>query len=458
MAKWNRREFLATGGAAAAWATGCASSSKQKPPNLVLILTDQQHIDTISAHGCRYAETPALDSLVRRGTSFRTSYCADPVCSPSRSTIFTGRMPSETDVAANGRPIRREIPNLGQWFSENSDYETVYSGKWHMPRTYQRKIAGFRVLPAGLNGRGMIGDPSVSQACDAFLRNRTSEKPFLLTVSFMQPHDICEWLRLNMDNPSALRYPEIAGELPPLPDNFDYEAIEPQLLRRLRQGNEPYRGQWSKEHWRYYLWCYYRHIELVDGEIGRVLRALEETGKLENTVLLFTSDHGEGMAHHQMVRKGSSYDEASRVPFLISWPGHFPENRLDETSLVSGADILPTLCDCAGIRPPEKMRGRSLRPLLEGRADNARGYVVAEIPIDAGRVVRTDRFKYVTYCGDTVDQLFDMKTDPGETKNLARDSAYAATVADHKRLLVEWEKRLDPAPNQPHADAWWRRA
>jgi len=359
-------------------------------------------------------------------------------------------------VPHNGMHIRRDIPNMGQWFSENSEYETVYAGKWHLPRTYQDKIEGFRVLPGGIGGQGNVGDTSVSRAVEAFLRNRTATRPFLLTASFLQPHDICEWLRLNMKNPDGLRYPELQQELPPLPDNFDYETIEPQALRERRQRNEPAKGGWSKEHWRYYRWSYFRHVEMVDGEIGRILLALEDTGHVRDTVVVFIADHGEGLGHHQMVRKSSPYDEASRVPFLISWPGYFPEGRNDARTLVNGVDVMPTLCDCAGIRPPANMRGRSLRPVLEGKADNSNGYVVTEIPVNIGRVVRSQRYKYVTYAGDTVEQLFDMVSDPGETRNLAADAGHAAALAEHKRLLREWEARLDPAPKLPHADAWWR--
>lgn len=452
----NRRQFLTAGGAAVA-AAGCSSLGETKP-NILFFITDQQHIDTIGARGCTHVRTPAMDYLARRGASFAQSYCPDPVCSPSRSAIFTGRMPSETDVASNGRPIRKDIPNIGQWFSENTDYETIYAGKWHVPRTYQDTIAGFQVLPGGLGGQGNVGDTCVSRACEAFIRNRTETRPFLMVASFMQPHDICEWLRLNMNNPNELRFPEISDALPRLPNNFEYDVIEPELLRRRRQGNEPAKGQWSKQHWRYYLWSYYRHIEMVDGEVGRILQAIQDTGHEDDTVIVFTADHGEGLAHHQMVRKSTSYDEASKVPLLISWPGRFAADRNDLTSPVSGVDLVPTLCDCAGIRPPAGMVGRNLRPLLEGGLAPSDGYIVTEIPINAGRLVRTERYKFITYAGDPVEQLYDMENDPGETANLAGSSDHASVLADHKKLLTDWEARLDPAPKLPNADAWWRRA
>ncbi len=455
MIEVSRRRFLKAVGSLPA--TGACGLTGRATPNILLIITDQQHIDTISALGCRYSRTPAMDELARRGASFHNSYCADPVCSPSRSAIFTGRMPSETDVARNGRPIYRGIPNLGQWFREKSRYETYYAGKWHLPRTYMAEIPGFDVLPGGIGGQGNVGDSCVSRACEDFLWERSSSRPFLLVASFLQPHDICEWLRLNLRDPGALPYPELAPQLPELPPNFDYEPFEPRHLQRLRQSNEPARGQWSAEHWRYYMWSYYRHVEMVDGEVGRILQALEDTGRLSDTLVVFTSDHGEGLARHQMVRKSSSYEEAVKVPFLISWPGELPENRQEPEKLVSGVDIVPTLCDFAGIPPPPNQRGWSLRNALTGKGEHPREMLVVEIPADVGRVVRTPGYKYVTYAGDTLDQFFDMQRDPGETHNLAALSGVAAVIEDHRRLLREWEQMLRPAPNQPHADAWWRR-
>jgi arylsulfatase A-like enzyme len=294
------------------------TSQTKARPNVLFILTDQQHIDSISAGGCAYTRTPAMDSLQHNGVSFAQSYCPDPVCSPSRSAIFSGRMASETGVTSNGRPIRDPIPNLGQWFSANSNYETIYSGKWHVPRTYTSSIPGFKVLPGGISGQGNMGDSCVSRSCEAWLRNRTSSKPFLMVASFLQPHDICEWLRINMQNRDESPFRELQDKLPPLPANFEFDSKEPEHLRRTRQKCEPAKGGWSRQHWRYYMWSYYRHVEMVDGEVGRILQALRETGRERDTLVVFSADHGEGLAHHQMVRKSISYDEATRVP-RVAW-------------------------------------------------------------------------------------------------------------------------------------------
>lgn len=459
----NRRDFIKLGGGAAALlANGTLTrnifagrrSNRPKPKNILLIITDQQHIDTIAAGGCSHVRTPALDRLKTSGISFTQSYSANPVCSPARSSIFTGRTSSETAVYVNGRPIRSDIPNLGQWFSQQTDYETFYAGKWHLPRTYTKNIPGFKVINTGIGGFGYLCDTVMSRACEGFLRNRSKSKPFLLVASFMQPHDICEWLRLNMENTGRLRYPELAAELPELPDNFEFDRNEPEDIRQRRLRNEPAKGKWYKEQWQYYRWSYYRNIEHLDSEVGRILQALEDGGYAKDTLIVLTSDHGEGMGHHQMVRKNSLYDESSKVPLIFSWPGHISKNKTDTTHLASGLDIMPTLCDYAGIKPPKNMRDSSLRSILEGKSVPANRYIVTEVSTNTGRMVRTPSFKYITYKDNPVEQFFDMRGDPGETKNLAKESRYALVLAEHRKMLREWERRLDVPPSVPNANVW----
>ncbi len=326
----SRRNFIKAGAAGIAagnFMTGCGSPSTKitkAKPNILLIITDQHHIDTIAAAGCRHVRTPALDYLVKNGVNFSESYCANPICSPSRSSIFTGRTSSESGVFKNELAIRQDIPSMGDWFRQESDYETIYTGKWHLPATYTTDIPGFTVPLTGLIGQGNFCDTAVSMACEAYIRNRSESKPFLMVASFMQPHDICEWLRLNLQNQPELRYPELMDELPELPPNFLVGANEPETLHKKRAGEEPARGKWSDQHWRYYRWSYYRHIEMVDAEIGRILQALTDTGQDNDTVVIFTADHGEGMGHHKMVRKSSPYAESSKVPCIVTWTGDPP--------------------------------------------------------------------------------------------------------------------------------------
>ena len=276
-----------------------------------------------------------------------------------------------------------------------------------------------------------------------------------MVASFLQPHDICEWLRLNTEMPDKLRYPELADELPGLPDNFEYDTNEPAAIKNKRRGNEGTKGNWTPAHWRYYRWSYYRHIEFVDAEIGRVFSALEDFGYINDTLVILTSDHGEGLAHHQMTRKNTLYDEAAKVPLIISLPGRIAADRTDTTHLVSGLDIVPTICDYASVKSPPRMCGRSLRAILESSSAPWRDYVVSEVSSNTGRMVRTAGYKYITYKDDPVDQLFDMVKDPGEKKNLASLAEYASIVNRHKDLLRQWQGQLEDAPTTPNTDAWW---
>jgi arylsulfatase A-like enzyme len=452
----DRRQFLRLGSAAAAGSLVSlpAFGAGKAKPNVLFIMTDQQHFDTIAAGGCSQTRTPAMDRLVKGGTRFAMSYSANPLCSPARSAMLTGRPTTETGVYMNNLAIRRTMPNMGQWLAQEGGYDCVYAGKWHLPGTHMTHIPGFRVLTTALMGQGNLGDTFTSRACAAYLRNRPKEKPFCMVASFMQPHDICEWLRLNSKHWDKLPYPELRGELPPLPANFNFDTKEPSLIAGRRRGNEGVRNQWSEEQWRYYLWAYYRHVEMVDAEIGRVLDALERNGYGQDTLIVFTADHGEGTAHHQNTRKNNLYDEAARVPLIFSLPGEIGASRLDSQRVVCGMDILPTVCDFAGVATPQKVRGHSLKGVLTGGNAPGGDFCIGEVQGDQGRMVRTAEYKLITYKDDPVSQLFDMRSDPGETRNLIDDAKHADTVRDLRGMLRDWERRLDGAPSVPNQTYW----
>jgi arylsulfatase A-like enzyme len=190
---------------------------------------------------------------------------------------------------------------------------------------------------------------------------------------------------------------------------------------------------------------------MVDASIGRILDALENSPHAENTLVVFTSDHGDAVGCHRLTAKCSFYDNSLCVPLIVSWPGQVAENHVDRTHLASGFDITPTLCDYAGTAPPPDQRGLSLRPVVEGRNVSWRDYVVAHNYI-FGRAVRSAQYKYITYQGDQTEQLFDLHSDPWEMKNLAMESAAAIPLADHRRMLAEWESRLKPVAEPP--DGW----
>ena len=441
-----RRDFLKTGtGLALAGALpsqGAAAPDAAKP-NILLIICDQLSWNAISGHGCKWAETPNLDRLLARGVSFVESHSTNPVCSPARSSIVTGRMPVETGVISNSRPIHPSVPNIGQWLGGRG-YETVYCGKWHLPGGRPHEMAGFRVLPAG-GGQGDLMDNSVARLSANFIADYSGAKPFLLVSSLLQPHDICYWAIQNRHLvPPDTPFDELGPPLPDLPPN---NKTRPPAPQRLDQCRGP---AFSDEQWRYYRYIYFRQVEMLDHDVGRVLDALEHTGKAENTLVIFTSDHGEGGGRHSHVQKWYPYEEGVKVPLIVSCPDKLRRGILDSGHLVSGVDIVPTICDYAGVGPPPHMRGLSLRPLLEGKTTAWRDFVSTEHHI-SGRMLRTARFKYVRYENDPVEQLFDMQADPWEMSNLYQDPAYAQVVGEHRERLDRWTASLIAVPPTPDA-------
>ena len=434
----SRRSFI--GGTAAAALTwpfiGRGSSlSSSKQPNILFIGCDQLFWGALSAYGCKWVNTPNLDWLVSHGHSFRQSYCTDPVCGPSRSSWFTGRMPSETGVVSNGRYTDPSIRNMGETLRD-AGYDTFYCGKHHIPFGYPTRLKGFSVLPSG-GGEGDVNDEDVSRVCEAFLKNRKPNgTPWMLSVQFLEPHDICMWsIEPKRFLPKELPFKEIADRLPPLPENLRSNPDAPAYLKNFHLEN------YTDEQWRYYTWIYYRMVEMLDANVGRILAAVEQSGQSDNTLIVFTADHGESLGHHSRTTKGTPYEESSKVPLIFVLPGQVQENVQDRTHLASGLDLMPTFCDYAGIEPPPHQRGFSLRPVLENRVTDWRKFVAIESNV-TGRTICSLRYKYTKYTDDPVEQLLDLQSDPQETKNEYRNPAYVAVMEEYRHLLAQWESKL----------------
>jgi len=428
-----RRSFLSTAAASLA--------APVERPNILILLTDQQSPEALSAAGNPWLQTPAMDSLAARGVSFSETYCTYPVCSPSRGSIFTGRMPHETGVRANNQAIHAGMATMGELFTQ-AGYETVYGGKWHLPRP-NGDVRGFRRI-SSKSGKGAQMDGPLATDCAAWLRNRKEKDPFLMVASFLNPHDICDWIRAH---PGAHSYPDI-GKFPPAPANMAVDPLEPEFLQYHRTTGYDLMSQavgiasqWLRDDVRHYLHGYYRFVEDVDREIGRVLQALHDTQLDRNTLVVFASDHGEGMGAHRWVQKAAFWEETAKVPLIIAGPG-VDQGKVDRRSLASLADILPTLCDFASIAPPPDQRGVSLRPALTGQ-HLTRPFVVSELLYGGqsreGRMLRTSRYKYVRFNGGArPEQLFDLLADPGESHNMARSDAASSVLQEHRRLLKSW--------------------
>lgn len=455
--------------------TGTVATTAE-PPNLLFIITDQQFADVMSCRmGGEHIHTPAMDSLAEQGVLFTRAYSSNPICMPWRASAFTGLYSHQTGVTRNGACERfRELqPKSMAHYFKDAGYETAYSGKWHLCfKQSEPETHGFEILE-GKSPKGY--DAAVAEGALEFL-GRPHDKPFLLVASFLNPHNICQWARRLSGRNQRLNCGEIGeppalGQLPPAPLNLAPQKNEPDgisMIRRAYQvegGTFPV-GRFTAEDWRKHRWGYYRMVELVDRQLGRVLEGLRQAGLERDTVILFASDHGDCAGAHGFNQKTVFYDESARVPLIVSWKGKTPSAASDKL-LNTGIDILPTLLDAAGLDIPPSLPGRSVLPLALGEpVADWREYVVVQNdlaqageidgfrPTMEGRMVRTDRYKYCVYNrGTQRESLVDMQADPGETTNLAVDPAYRSVLLEHRKLLAEFgEKYDDPLAAELLAD------
>jgi len=405
-------------------------------PNIVFIHVDQLHHKAISAYGCNYVNTPNLDRMAGEGYSFMESYCSMPQCSPSRASWFTGRMSKEHGVVTNGYPLDPAIPDLGQWLRK-AGYETVYSGKWHIPGRDVSK--SFNVLHLG-SGVGELSDSTLARSAVAYLHKRKGNNPFFMSVGFLNPHDCCFHSSIGGGPGKYAFAPKIRDKLPPLPENFDYNYKKTGLNKTR---------DWSLLDWQYYIYIYYRLVEMIDAEIGKVYTALCNSRYAKNTIFIFASDHGEGLGSHGKVNKGYLKEEASRTPVIVCWPGKIQRGIKDTLHLVSGVDIAATICDYANTPPLPKMTiARSWRPLLEGKAVDWRDHVICETSMHSlSTSVRDKKFKSIFY--ENKVEFYDIQKDPLERKDLANSPKYENMIKQHRKLFKEYVSRIETYPGPP---------
>lgn len=457
----------------------CAASTRltvaAERPNILFIITDQQSADVMSCRmGNQYINTPAMDSLARTGTVFTRAYSPNPLCMPYRNSVLTGRYPHQTGVTKNARPeggrLAGEFVCMGTYLRDVG-YRTAYSGKWHVCFNQKDPDAhGFEILDSKTKltpPEADNYDARVSHAAVKFLE-RKHDGPFLLVVSLMNPHNICEWARRASGRVQRLSCGEIgtppdSDELPPAPANLEAPKNEPDGMTLIRRAYQVEDGlfpvaKFTTEDWRKQRWGYYRMVEKVDGEIAKVLDALHEAGVEDNTLVIFTSDHGDCVGAHRFNQKTVFYEESVRIPLIVSWRGKTAPATSDKL-INTGIDILPTMFACAGIEQPKKLPGRSILPLALGQpVEQWREYLVSQNnmsqtgvvdgikPTMEGRMVRTDRYKYCLYShGTRRESLIDMKNDAGETNDLAADSKYHDVILKHRELLARFGKQHNDA-------------
>jgi arylsulfatase A-like enzyme len=420
-------------------------------PNIVFIFTDQQSATAMSCTGNADLHTPHLDALAATGVRFERTYTPYPLCTPARASMMTGRWPHEVGVPFNNYSI--DVPTIGDLLGE-AGYDCAYGGKWHLPEMSMPDGNGFRVICP-------FNDHDLPDRCIDFMREER-DKPFFLVASFDNPHNICEWGRDQILAWGPIPEVPKVNECPSLPANYPIAPYEPNTIHLYRNSwsRPPLAPYFTPDYWREYRFAYNRLVERVDRQIGRIIDHLRASGLDDNTLIIFSSDHGDMQGAHELVQKSVFYDESVRVPLIVSLKGG-QTGAVDEAHLVNGAlDIYRTICDYAGVTVPDDLAGRSLRPFIEGTAiDTWHDHVVMETLLPEveipGRAVVTERYKYAVYhIGPYREQLFDLQADPGEMVNLAVDARYKDVLQQHRELLRAWCARTndDFARHYSHPD------
>ena len=474
-----RRQFLKTtaagGGALMVPSLLRAATASQKRPNIIYIFTDQQSASMMSCAGNKWLKTPGMDYIAANGVRFERAYTTNPVCSPARVSLMTGRFPGCFNDAKGAQARENKgsmrIPAISDEvrqttlaaFLKKTGYELAYGGKEHLPKPLTSKALGFKNVSQDERD-------DLAESCAGFIKEQHG-RPYFLIASFINPHDICYMALdgLTFDQPEyapgkklnsarrklteAMKLPEGVSEedffatyCPPLPPNFEPQEGEPKavhaLLKASRAGSFRLaaRENYTEKDWRLHRWAYHRLTEVVDRQIQELLDALKESGQEENTLVIFSSDHGDMSSAHRTEHKSFLYEESAGVPFMAMWKGQIPAGRVDDSHLVSnGLDLLPTVCDYAGIKGVADPRGKSLRPLFEGKGVEWRATLGVESEI--GRmVVHENGCKYIKYdMAGEEEQLLDLTADPYEKRHFTGEPEYAAKLSELRGAFEsEW--------------------
>ena len=426
----------------------------QERPNIIYIMTDQQSATAMSCVGNEDLHTPNMDRLAKHGIRFENAYCSFPLSGPSRSSMFTGCTPGEMGIRKNGIPLPDSLRlcTLGTLL-ETAGYRTAYAGKWH---AHTNSLPGKHAF--GFENLHEHNDYGLAEVAVEFLK-RKHDKPFFLVASFDNPHNICEYARNQRLPYATLKEPDL-DECPNLPANFNVAPYDADILDyEKKQSYRLYPTQnYTADDWRRYRNAYFRLVETVDYEIGKIVNEIERQNLWKNTVIIFTSDHGDGAGAHQWNQKTVLYEEVVNIPLIVCLPGGKQAGKVLPQLVNNGVDLLPSICDWAEVRIPERIQGDSYRVVAElgDPQKDHQPYVVTETQFvqtggTQGWAVRTPRYKYVLYeVGKNREMLYDMEKDRGEMCNLAVKKNYKKIVKEHRMLLSEWMKK-HPLPGKQSA-------
>jgi arylsulfatase A-like enzyme len=434
-------------------------------PNIILIITDQQRYDTINALGYPYVDTPNLDRLVREGVTFENCFITAPSCAPARASLFTGYFPHTTGIHKNGDSWTRSWVEM----LNDSGYHCINVGKMHtspfetplgfheryVVENKDRFLEGryyFDEWDKALASRGLVKQqrelyrklPDYNERLGAFewnlprdthpdvfvgstalwwLDRKPIDKPLFLEIGFPGPHppydptpeDAEPYLTRDLPIADVLEE-DLAGQPPPFKAmrqhncDVDHDSVVHQLNPTAEQRHRQRA---------YYL----ANVTMIDEMVGKIVDKLEEKGLLENSVVMFTSDHGDCLGDHGHSQKWTMYDTITRVPTIVRSTAH--EGGRRHSGLCQWMDLGPTILELAGVDVPDSFEAESLMPVLNGEEVEGREYVFAEHgrdgtlrEIEFMTMVRSKDWKLVHFLGEDFGQLFNLMDDPGEIRNL----------------------------------------
>ncbi len=440
-------------------------------PNILFFCTDQQRFDTIGALGNPHVHTPTLDRLVSEGTAFRNCYCQSPICTPSRSSFMTGLYPSRVHNTRNGNDtFPTDAPPLISKLLADQGYDCGNIGKFHLTssgkRTEPRLDDGYRYWQfshaprddweSGHHYADWVkqkgGDLNAMRESDEHVpteyhqttwgcekamefisEDRPADQPWFLTVNIYDPHPPFIPPKSYADRFDPADMPGPHFEPSDLATQEALADVDFQNELKTPEEHDAYQKQA----------LYYAMIAQIDDQFARVLQCLEESGPKENTVVIFTSDHGETLGDHGLMYKGCRfYEGLIKVPLIIRWPDTFQADQ-EADGLVELLDLSATILDVAGIDIPDYFQGQSLRPILDGSQsgehfrDSARcEYFDSLDPFFTGgtgaygTMYRRGDYKLSVYHGKGIGELYDLKNDPWEHRNLWDSAEHASLKAE----------------------------
>lgn len=465
----NRRSFLGRMAVAAAGgAAACSTAAKRdRRPNVVMILTDDQRWDCLGVAGHPYLKTPNLDRIANEGVRFSNAFVTTSLCSPSRASFLSGLYAHSHGVINNFTEFPSELPSYPLRLQQ-AGYETAYVGKWHMGEDNDSKRPGFDYWVSH-QGQGSYYDTTFNVdgerqeikgyythvvtdlAIDWLERPRSA--PFCLCLGHKAPHGawVPERKYEHVFDDIEIRRPATADDTGPDKPSFIRERID---TWHGINGN-----LYGHNDFDVFVRNYHATILSVDDAVGRLYEALEAMGELDNTIIVFAGDNGFLLGEHASIDKRTMWEESIRVPFLVRYPGLITEPRVVEEQVLN-LDLAPSIVDICGADSLGDVHGRSFKGLLTGEERNWRTSWMYEYNFEDQfpytpnvRGVRTDDWKFCHYPngGDAPDtymaELYHLESDPLETRNLINDPDSQDKLAELQAELQQIKERTGAVPD-----------